>query len=732
MKPNSTIFGNSNNWYNQYFSQNIPNQYKNKKPYFGGDNARLETAIANNKINGGSPIDRTISYCGLGVESDLSKRNSICRIGGDIVIKSADNTITNFMIWEKSGTNSFSRMNGALYNDSHYGWVNSMSSDNINRFIEPLCDIRPTNQVLELRVYAYNPDTGQISDFDLDEYCTTYYQNYYQIQSVYVVCQWGSSTPRGQGSIPNQEIYNIRFCIGVLNPYKYIDDSDVYNFALCAEDRQNQAVISGLSNIVYNINAVSDNIPIFYGDTDMYTVETTTGTMIRVYRDISNENIDDIREYYLRQAAVFGLYFTPKHNVAINGELTNADMYIGILDNNGIGHGDYLRGENTALAPQNNYISMFDTPYKPSNDNTNYLNNTLFNFQIPSKSAIKYYVMTENQVEQLFSKLYSATMDDLQPSETVESHNLKTFLTSNGIDCVTSLFRFPCNVPKQIISQNVRLGTYNTGMLAYPLLFTTGFFDFTFNNDKNNGLYPIFDNDFRDYEPYTKCELTVPFCGTTQIPCSYMYDYDDLSVKLIVDFITGVCTAVVMCNGDTIDTLSGTCGVQFPITGIQSANLDAQIFAKAMESKNMKTGLNLGIIGGAIAIGVGIATGGVGVALGGGAAVLGSFAKAANEGTKINYELKHMETPIKQIGGASSQICQSMDMRCKLLITRPKMSTEYNNEIYSNTIGFACLENGNVENFSGFTVGDINVDDIDATENEKKLIKNYFAEGVYL
>lgn len=735
MQPNVSLYGRSSQWYNQHFTQDIPPQYRNKKPYFGGTNARIETAIANNKIIGGQPIDSSISYCGLGSESDLSHANTICRINGELIVKTIDRSITNFMLWEKSESQSFARMNGALYNNSQYGWTDNLSSDNINRYIEPLCSIKPTNQVLEIRVYAYSPTLDTTIDVDLDTYCSGGFIAHPQIQTVYVVCQWGSSPERG-ANIPNYEYMNVKFCIGLLDPYKYIDDTEVYNFALSAQDRSNIGILSGMSNVVYSINAVSDNLPVFYGDIKMYTVAPTSDNMVRVYRDITNDNIDDVKEYYLRQAACFGLYFSPKHSVAINGALTDPDMYIGILDTNGVGHGEYLRGANTVNAPQNNLTDMFDIEYNPSkSDNTNYTNDTHFYYQIPAKSAIKYYVLTESQLNNLLNKLYSATVDDVQQGESIESHNLRAFLTTNGIDCISSLIKYPCEVLHGVLPESIKLGTYDSKILAYPLLFATDCFSFSFNLSKNNGLYPVY-GDFRDNEPLTKAELTIPFCGTVQVPTTYLYQYDDLNIDLIIDYITGACTAVIMCNGIAIDSISGSCGIQLPVTGIQANNIDSAINALALQDNKRMTSLGVALIGGALAIGTAIFTGGAtaiaAAAIGATTGIAGTAINAAQQGKQIDYELSHMDLPIKAVGGASAQIAQSMDMRCKLRITRPVMADSYNAEVYANTVGFACISNGKVSDYNGLTIGNIELDGVNCTAAEKDLIKTAFANGVYL
>ena len=105
---------------------------------------------------------------------------------------------------------------------------------------------------------------------------------------------------------------------------------------------------------------------------------------------------------------------------------------------------------------------------------------------------------------------------------------------------------------------------------------------------------------------------------------------------------------------------------------------------------------------------------------------------ATDAGKQINYDLTHMDTPIKQVSAASGQIAHTYDMRCKMIITRPEISPEYSAEDYASTIGFACLENGKVQDFQGFTVANIDLNNIEATAYEKQMISNAFAQGVYL
>ena len=288
------------------------------------------------------------------------------------------------------------------------------------------------------------------------------------------------------------------------------------------------------------------------------------------------------------------------------------------------------------------------------------------------------------------------------------------------------------NIPLATSDATIYLGSKATSITGKILATPTWVYYFNFRNSANTSCRPIFGDNFLDYEPYTKCKIVIPFCGTVDIPVSYIYQYDDLQIALVMDFITGACTAYILVNGITIDSITGSCAIDLPVSGIQSATLDSQIHSVANAREKQQTALNTGLIAGAVSIGVGLATGNLPIAIGGGAAIIGSFMHATDTGKQINYELSHMDTPVKQVSAASGQIAHTYDMRCKMIITRPEISPEYSAEDYASTIGFACLENGKVQDFQGFTVANIDLNNIEATAYEKQMISNAFAQGVYL
>ena len=123
-------------------------------------------------------------------------------------------------------------------------------------------------------------------------------------------------------------------------------------------------------------------------------------------------------------------------------------------------------------------------------------------------------------------------------------------------------------------------------------------------------------------------------------------------------------SAYLLVNNDVVDSVSGSCSVDLPVTGLQSATLDGNIHNASMMKEKQQTSLLGGLIAGAVSIGVGLATGSLPLAVGGGAAIIGSFMNAEDTGKQINYNIEHMQLPLKQVGAASGAIAQCNDYRC--------------------------------------------------------------------
>lgn len=734
MAINESVYGSPTSWAN--FGENI----SDIKVANFGDGYNLVTAVANGKLSYDSGIDKSIAFCGIGSECPFS--NIVYFHGENGVItheKKSKNISSYFFNSIPSMYNSYWNISAAytLYDDIetfNYG-VWSKGGDNrrnANNFVQPIADFKPQNIVLCIYVDCKQTQNGSISTVTLNDYINKdYYLQHPYVERVVGDIVVGNYT-QGGANTRTTPLLTADFIMNVstLEEFEsaHIDKCYRYNSFQATNESCAPLLFSALRTINF---AYSDIICFgdFTNDSN-FEISQDNKNVWRMSYHVTSHNISDFKEMCLKAAAQYGLYFTDNANTASNGEFTDENMYIGILDSEGVTHGEYLKGKRTSESAQAQWGSVRESPYDyKKDDNTNYDNTTYFNYSLSSRAFTKMYVLTDEELSALANELYTA-VHQAPTGEEIERYNQSVFLTQNPIDCIISLKQFPLELPFSV-SQNIKLGSYTCNTTGAPLLYSTGIYSFIFSNSLNNTVYPVYDKSFLDYEPYTRCELTIPFCGTVEIPVSYIYNYDSVEVQLVIDYITGACTAYIQSNGITIDSVQGNCAISLPVSGIQAATLDSQIHTAATERNKSALSGGFGLIGGLAAVAIGIGTGGVGAAVMGGLAAVASGANMIYNDKKIEYDLQHMQMPIKQVGAASGAISLTYDMRCKMRITRPKLDN-YNPEVYANTVGFACLLNGNVRDFHGLTSGIIKLDNVPCTAEEKNYITSMFTNGIYL
>ena len=741
MAVNDNVYGTSEQWIDSFCEQYILN--KDKIAYFGTNMSRLEQGVTQNKLTYDEGIDKSLSYCGLGTESALSHIGYFYQDSGVFkLVEWEDRFVTNFAFMQQNDSNinmSNYYKNFDLSNDElqkRCFWQPTRMTTNLSPKLQPYTKINPKNFVLLIRVEAYNATFSSSKKVTLSDYMTNWKDTYPCINVVYVDAYFnkqGHTTENPARSLSGTQYdlstnqLTLQYC--QLDSYNISGKNmSFYSYYLGQQPIMGSFIRSGKA--LYGSNRDLRFIAATENCKEHCKIYTTSNNNVFTYIEYFDGIVDEI----LKTVACFGLYFTDTESVATSGKLTNNNMFIGLLDENGIGHGEYLRGADTANAPQNNWNDMTQSgyDYEKEVDKTKYRNDTQFYAGYGTSSFTKFYALTETQVNQLSQELYRIA-NDVPSGTSITEYNMKMFLTNNPIDCIISLKKFPVdNIPLATTDATIYLGAKSTNITGKILVTPTWVYYFNFRNSADQSCRPIFGNNFLDYEPYTKCKIVIPFCGTVDVPVTYIYQYDDLQIALVMDFITGAVTAFILVNGITIDSITGSCAIDLPVSGIQSATLDSQIHSVAMAREKQQTTLGTGLIAGAVSIGIGLATGNLPAAIGGGAAIIGSFLAAEDKGKQINYDLTHMQTPVKQVSAASGQIAHTYDMRCKMVITRPEIAAEYSAAEYSKTIGFACLENGEVQNFHGLTLANIDLSGINCTAEEKNMIRAAFANGVYL
>lgn len=459
-------------------------------------------------------------------------------------------------------------------------------------------------------------------------------------------------------------------------------------------------------------------------------------------------------EWIMRGAAAYGLFFTdgkpteyPDIFAAGNDvyRWVNENMCLGVVDENGYTHGDYTRGMANPTAPNFTWLDTTQSPYdpkKPKIPTNDYSSATVFNNIGDLATLTRRYVLNKTAVEHLGRELWQITADMIDDGgggidyTNLNDKILDTFLTNNPIDCIVSLQRYPLEVPKSASPVKIKLGKAETNVSAYLMEKAAYFYLF-----QGKPIAPKFADSFLDYEPYTKMELYVPFCGTIQLNPADIIDRD-LNVQLVVDFTTGTATGFVMSDDLVIETVNGNIAIDIPVTGIQSATVASQL-NNAIANKSNANRQSMQANWGQISI-----AGAVRAVYDTPSTIINAQIADINE-KAADYELSHQNAPVHIIGSASAVGAWAIDLNCRLIIYYPTGDIirsaavpEWNNTqlaMYGKTTGFACCIESAIEDMgTGLVVGTApdlkgmvtNTNGYAATASELDMIRAAIAEGV--
>lgn len=490
----------------------------------------------------------------------------------------------------------------------------------------------------------------------------------------------------------------------------------------------------------------SSYAPIFIDTVPNATFNAVTyqawGKGFEGYCDINATNLEAIR----KAAAAYGLFFTEK-DPSISALRTNSDrwisndMFCGLLDENSVGHGEYTRGTGNRDNPVYSMGSSQNSRYNPGGgggtDPNTYSNVTGFNSLSTNANLMKHYVLDKVNVEKLGDDLW--TICETLSANDYENFDGKIkdeFLTTNPIDSIVSLIRFPFDVPhtfsntKTAVQLGKSTGTAQ-GYLTYDMLFGVNF--------AGIDIYPRFGDCFLDYSPYTKYELYIPFCGTVEISPGDILGHK-LNLRLLVDFSTGAVLAFIMADQLVIGTAKGSCGVEQVLNGTQSATVNSNIINGLItldgidEQRSAQFGKAIyptGLI----------------------KDVLDPFgqkqamASLNTQMEQAEFNLTHIQTPVHKMGAPSPLLAWVQEFNARLMIYYPEgdvMTSEQPPSLIDSAIaafghlkGFATDTPGTVSSFRtadrmNFLRGNIFADSIPCTANERNRIRSLFADGVYL
>ena len=459
---------------------------------------------------------------------------------------------------------------------------------------------------------------------------------------------------------------------------------------------------------------------------------TAEGTCNKILvADARKYSTDDFREAVRSSLACFGMFFTDDSEVASSGKLDDPQMHLGTIVN-GIGYGDYTSGADNRDQPQWTWTSMSDNDYDPSKpisaDPNKYDGSMGTGLVLSLPTATTRYNIRDLDFVRLTDKLWDAMA--LATPDNVTNYSLDTFLTSNPIDSIVNIKWFPISESMSIgKAVNVKLGKYDTGISAY------GAQTNILKDCGNVVIYPVSGHGVANWiDKLTKITLYLPFCGSLNLdPETYMGR--SVNVEYAIDLITGSCSAYVSYiadNGQRVitDIANGTCGIDCPVTGIEHATLNSQLYnateqLKAMRVNNAVNGLT-SVLGLSDVTNKGMS--GISDALKTG----GTIYNALHSESIAEYNLHHTQTPTKMIGTSSAMTGAMCDLRPTIIFERPVIPPIDDNT-YAHVCGYACCEPTTIGDLSGYAeFASADLSGFEATAEEKNMIANALMRGVYL
>lgn len=210
---------------------------------------------------------------------------------------------------------------------------------------------------------------------------------------------------------------------------------------------------------------------------------------------------------------------------------------------------------------------------------------------------------------------------------------------------------------------------------------------------------------FMDYSPYTKISIYLPYIGFRELAPEDVMG-TTLSIKYIIDVITGGCNAVINVSGKgAIYQFNGSCIANIPLSAIN--------YSGAIQNA-------VSAIGSGITTVAGIATGNAPVGIMG---IAGLASSAANTAVNSKPSIQRAGT----MGGAAG-LASVQFPYC--IIERPRISAPDNyNGFIGNTLNVTMALN----DCHGLTfVDQIHLDNVICTEDERNELYTLLKEGVIL
>lgn len=497
--------------------------------------------------------------------------------------------------------------------------------------------------------------------------------------------------------------------------------------------------------------------------------------IVRWLHIVTNDNADELYNEYMKQTAYLGMFFTDSWDYATKVPTWDYDhCFCGIIDDNGVTHGEYSTGEKNREQKQWNWESFDDNNYSPSkkphgedkekpsspyNYNSN-LNVGLDagNYYAMSKYELNVFKEWQHTVTNPDGPLVVGTPAEGQYSYEELGYNLQfRFNGAYPEGQILSLMYFPFLVDEEmkrnstlIPNSYITMGNYKTtgtdnwyGSKLLPAKATKIDSGSNFV-EMESGEYPIeeYYGDFRDYAPYTSMSLIIPFHGTIELDPGTWYNHT-INTRMVVDIITGSSTTVIERDGIPIDTVQGQVGIPVNLIARNVGDYASTLISNSQSLNQQKfDNVKLGVKSiakttsalskGAVGIAtknIGLVGSAVGDLVSAGADVMSAREKYKN----TEFQIEHNQADSTVVSSNAPSVAQYLEMFPRLVIRYPTLMSGFDGETYGKTVGYACNIQDTVGNFKGFTVfSGVDLTGLTCQEDIKTRIFGLLQQGVIL
>ena len=837
MTVNTSVYGSEDKWSAIFTSTTIKEEAIPKQAGFlasdGTYNSLLQTAFLNGTLSINTPIDDSIAFFGVDNGSWLTDRKWVanCKVGDEYVTeyevcklkKKNVNPVAYF-----SSPSSANDNNGPYVSNpytSFWGYDQTYASGSANMSVRPYTyiSVKDMVYVAMVRVIDKDPETLLYSDshamrnydlFTYFKYTNTngkhIYEDYPYVIALYLIPLYALKTVSSTGSYRNPtnsssigsakpNVMNdfetgvypydstgkpLKILTYIQSGHSYNDNSFYYskNFGVptgsphSANVSHNPVYVAGIRNLWSSISKTNNQMHCVYSNIKTsYYLDGNTWRIKRWLTKVDGTNSEKIYAEYMKQCAYLGTFFTDSYDYAEKAPTWDYDRcHIGIIDDNGVTHGEYSTGEKNREQKQWVWESWKDTPFNPSkkpggedkekpsspyNYNSN-LNVGLDggNYYAMSKYELNVFKNWQHNVTNPAGPLVVGTPGEGEYSYEQLGYNLQ--FRFNGVypeGQILSLMYFPFLVDEEmkrhstlIPDSYIQLGNYETwgtddwyGSKIIPAKATKIDSGSNFV-EMPSGDYPIeeYFGDFRDYAPYTSMSLIIPFHGTIELDPGTWYGHT-INTRMVVDIITGASTTVIERDGIPIDTVQGQVGVPVNLIARNVGDYASKLISNSQSLNqqkfdNMKLGVKT-VAKTASAVGkgaLGIATKNIGLV---GSAVgdlvsAGADVMSAREKYKnTEFQIEHNQADSTVVSSNAPSVAQYLEMFPRLVIRYPTLMAGFDSETYGKTVGYACNIQDSIGNFKGFTVfSGADLTGLTCQEDIKTRIFGLLQQGVIL